>query len=175
MSWEESTVSGIPQSLGARLSPDDCLAGPQGGAPDDRLASEDDEEEGSDIGARPTILLVDDDMDIREALSETLEDFGYSVTTAAHGADALRRLRSMSSPPSCILLDLMMPVMDGYEFLDERRKDPALVSIPVAVITAGQGIDRDRLGQDTPIVPKPIKLPQLMNTLRDLQPREPAT
>jgi CheY-like chemotaxis protein len=125
----------------------------------------------TDPSVRPTILLVDDDPDIREALADTLEDYGFNVITAAHGADALRCLRGMTSLPRIILLDLMMPIMDGYRFLDERRKDPVLVSIPVAVITAGHGVDRNRLGDGTPIVPKPIKLPQLMDTLRALHPR----
>jgi PAS domain S-box-containing protein len=115
---------------------------------------------------RSTILIIDDDLDIREALEETLEDYGFAVATAANGVDALRVLGSMSSLPGLILLDLMMPVMDGYGFLDERRKDPALASVPVVVITAGHGFDRNRLGESTPIILKPIKLTQLMNTLR---------
>jgi CheY-like chemotaxis protein len=141
-----------------------------GSAGEHRGALGNDEDPVADPSVRPTILLVDDDADIREALADTLEDYGFSVITAAHGADALRCLRGMTSLPRFILLDLMMPVMDGYMFLEERRKDPVLVSIPVAVITAGHGVDRNRLGDGTPIVPKPIKLPQLMNTLRALHP-----
>jgi signal transduction histidine kinase/CheY-like chemotaxis protein len=112
-----------------------------------------------------TILVVDDDFDIREALEETLKEHGFQVITASDGLDALRRLRAMPSPPSFVLLDLMMPVLDGYGFLDERRKDPALSSIPVVVATAGHGFDRNRLGEGTPILPKPIQLSQLLNAL----------
>ncbi len=115
---------------------------------------------------RHAILVVDDDFDIREALAEILEDRGFVVTTAANGLEALERLRTMTQPPSAILLDLMMPVMDGYGFLDACRNEPPLASIPVIVITAGRGIDRARLGDSTPVIPKPIKLPLLMNTLR---------
>lgn len=115
---------------------------------------------------RSTVLLVDDDRDIREALGETLEDHGFEVTTACNGVEALRLLRSMKSPPAFILLDLMMPIMDGYAFLDERRKDEALAAIPVVVITAGHRFDRRRLGDGTPVVPKPIKLPMLLDTVR---------
>src|SRR5262249_28727536 len=79
------------------------------------------------------ILFVDDDDDIREAIAEGLTDNGFDVLTAANGLDAMRVLRN--THPSVILLDLMMPVMDGYEFLEERRVDPALAAIPVAVIT----------------------------------------
>ena len=115
------------------------------------------------------ILIVDDDLDIREALAETLEDRGFVVITAANGRDALATLRSAKALPSIILLDLMMPVMDGYGFLEERRRDPTLASIPVAIITAGHGVDRSRLGDSAPIVPKPINVAQLVNTLRQLQ------
>jgi CheY-like chemotaxis protein len=159
----------VPQPRG------DLSAAADSGARDERAMRGSDGDAVADATARQTILLVDDDADIREALSETLEEYGYSVITAAHGADAIRRLHSMTSPPTFILLDLMMPIMDGYTFLDERRKDPLLGSIPVAVITAGHGVDRDRLGNGTPIIPKPIKVPQLMNILRGLQPGGTAT
>ena len=113
------------------------------------------------------ILLVDDDIDIREALAEVLEDEGFRVQTAANGLEALQLLRG-SAPPKIILLDLMMPVMDGYQFLEEQRKDASLAAIPVAIITAGAGLDRSRLG-DAILVPKPIKLPQLLSVLEPIK------
>ena len=79
-------------------------------------------------------------------LAETLEDRGFEVITAANGLEAIDLVRSMAAPPSIILLDLMMPVMDGYGFLEERKKDAALASIPVAIITAGHGMDTSQLG-----------------------------
>lgn len=115
------------------------------------------------------ILVVDDDLDIREVLAETLEDRGFKVVTAANGLDAIGVVRRMTAPPSIILLDLMMPVMDGYGFLEERRNDPALASIPVAIITAGHGVDPDRIGTGAPVITKPIDLPQLMGVLCDLR------
>ena len=90
---------------------------------------------------RKCVLIVDDDPDIREILAETLVDKGFDVATAANGLEALRILESMSVPPSAILLDLMMPIMDGYGFLERRRRDPALASIPLAIVTAGHGVD----------------------------------
>jgi CheY-like chemotaxis protein len=60
-----------------------------------------------------------------------------------------------------VLLDLMMPVMDGYHFLEARQSDPALVSIPIAVITAGRTVEWERL-YGAEVVPKPIRLPTLM-------------
>ena len=79
------------------------------------------------------IPLVEDDRDIRRILAETLEDYGFSVVTAVNGLEALRTLRGSSKPPSLILLDLLMPVLDGYGFLDERKKDAALAGERVAV------------------------------------------
>jgi CheY-like chemotaxis protein len=114
------------------------------------------------------ILVVDDDVDIREILAETLEDLGFSAVTASNGLEATRLLRSMTVLPSLILLDLMMPVMDGYGFLEVREKDPVLSTIPVAIITAGHGVDPDRLGNGTRIIRKPIDLPLLVNVIRDL-------
>jgi PAS domain S-box-containing protein len=118
--------------------------------------------------APASVLVVDDDRDIREALTETLEDAGYATSTAVNGQDALGVLRNMASPPSAILLDLMMPVMDGYGFLAARRDEPDLAGIPVIVVTAGHGIDRGRLTDAAAIVPKPIKLPLLMTTLQQV-------
>lgn len=115
------------------------------------------------------ILLVDDDHDIREALTDTLQDQGFDVLSAGNGLEALRLLRSTPVSPSVILLDLMMPVMDGYGFLDEQRRDPALAAIPVAIITASHAPDVSRLGAAPPVVPKPIKVPQLINLLRKLE------
>jgi two-component system response regulator CpxR len=115
------------------------------------------------------ILVVEDDLDIRELLAESLEDLGFSVVTASNGLEAAQLIRTMPAPPLLILLDLMMPVMDGYGFLEERAKDPLLSSIPVAIVTAGHGVDPERLGQGTPIIPKPIDLPLLVSVIRDLR------
>ena len=118
------------------------------------------------------ILVVDDDVDIREVLAETLEDRGFEVVTAANGLDAIRIVRRMTAPPSIILLDLMMPVMDGYGLLEVRRNDPTLASIPVAIITAGHGVDHNRIGDGAPVLAKPIDLPQLIGVLHHLRSRQ---
>ncbi len=113
------------------------------------------------------ILIVDDDLDIREVLAETLEDRGFEVVTAANGLEAITLVQSMATPPSTILLDLMMPVMDGYSFLERRQRSPALAAIPVAVVTADHGVDRSRLAS-TPVIPKPIDVPRLLGLLHEL-------
>jgi len=114
------------------------------------------------------VLVVDDDLDIREALSDILDDRGFHVESAANGREALTLLRSLKAAPSVILLDLMMPVMDGYGFLEERRKDRSLAVIPVAIITAGHGVDRSRIDEVTPILAKPIDVKRLFRLLDDL-------
>jgi len=81
------------------------------------------------------VLLVDDDLSTREALTDLLHDRGYSVTAAADGREALNYLRD-ASPPGIIILDLMMPVMDGWQFLEHQWHDPMLLEIPVIVVTA---------------------------------------
>jgi CheY-like chemotaxis protein len=75
-----------------------------------------------------TIMVVDDD-DIRDALGEVLRTTGHEVVTAANGHEALELLRNGVSV-CLVLLDLMMPVMDGYRFLEAQREDPDLSSIP---------------------------------------------
>ena len=87
------------------------------------------------MGATKTcILIVEDDVDQREALAEFLTLEGYPVAGASNGREALGYLQQYP-PPCLILLDLMMPVMNGWEFRNQQRQDPALAEIPVAVVT----------------------------------------
>jgi CheY-like chemotaxis protein len=81
------------------------------------------------------VLVVEDDRDLRDSLCNALEDEGYTVVGVEHGRAALQHLRAQPKP-CLILLDLMMPVMDGPTFRQEQLKDPALADIPVVVITA---------------------------------------
>jgi len=80
------------------------------------------------------ILVVEDDRVVREVVSDALVDAGYAVAKAADGADALDQLRD--HPADAILLDLMMPVMDGWSFLDALSRDATLCSIPVGIMSA---------------------------------------
>ena len=81
------------------------------------------------------VLIVEDDLDTREMLARFLEIAGYQVVLAANGVEALKVLRG-GAVASVILLDLMMPVMDGWQFRDEQRRDPSMSHIPVVVVTA---------------------------------------
>ena len=112
------------------------------------------------------ILIVEDDADLREALSEILRDEGYFVDGAAHCREALDRLRR-EALPALILLDLTMPVMSGWQFRSEQRQDPELAGIPVVVLSAGDRLAEQMgpLGIDD-WVPKPIELSHLLRTIQ---------
>ena len=83
----------------------------------------------------PRILLIEDDASVRDSLGEALRHDGFDVATACDGRDAIERMRN-GCRPAAILLDLMMPVMDGWDFRQHQLNDPTLREIPVVVITA---------------------------------------
>jgi CheY-like chemotaxis protein len=91
---------------------------------------------------KPRVMVVEDDEDIRESLLDVLDDYGYEATSAIHGRDALDKLSEESARPTVILLDLMMPVMDGREFRERQLATPALADIPVVVISAFHDLER---------------------------------
>lgn len=88
------------------------------------------------------VLIVDDDLDVRSALAEILELRGYTVDCAGNGREALEHLRTSPALPAVIILDVLMPVMDGWQFLAEQKKDPALTGIPVMVVTAMRNAEK---------------------------------
>jgi CheY-like chemotaxis protein len=101
------------------------------------------------------VLVVEDDDDVRDAMTGILESKGYTVCSAQHGADALEHLRS-GLIPCIILLDLMMPVMDGWAFCDSRRKSSALRDIPVIAISAVEIDESNRPADIDAFLAKPI-------------------
>ena len=108
------------------------------------------------------ILVVEDDFDIRDTMAQILEGEGYAVVGAAHGKEALEVLRA-GATPSLILLDLMMPVMNGWEFREAQRADPALAPIPVVVISADAGIhEKATVIAADAYLKKPIQLDALL-------------
>ncbi len=116
----------------------------------------------SDPVERSTILVVDDDVDIRETISMILEDEGYQVACAANGREALDYLRTHGKP-DLILLDLMMPVMDGAEFCARKRLDPSLSQIPVVIVTAsGQAREHATALNASDLIYKPLALDTLL-------------
>ena len=115
-----------------------------------------------------TVLVVEDDPDVREAISEALADGGFAPVTASHGGDALDYLRAEGQlRPSLILLDLMMPVMDGFQFRTEQRNDPRMAEIPVVVISASGDIENVAAAMNAAgILRKPVRLPELLAMVR---------
>src|SRR5438067_6533386 len=84
------------------------------------------------------VLVVDDDAIIRSVVADLLEDEGYVVDTAEDGAQALQR--ACDAPPAAILLDLMMPVLDGWGFVNACREQSLCLGVPVVVMSAAYGL-----------------------------------
>jgi CheY-like chemotaxis protein len=115
-----------------------------------------------------TVLLVDDDQAILDGVGELLREEGFKVVSAANGAEALACLR-VGLRADVIVLDVMMSVMDGWDFRAEQLADPALREIPVVVITAS-GFARETIGTQLKaydVLPKPLELGRFLKTLRD--------
>jgi CheY-like chemotaxis protein len=116
------------------------------------------------------VLVVEDDDDVREALLVLLDNEGVNAVGATDGRDAIERIRA-GLRPSLILLDLMMPVMDGERFLRARKADPDLASIPVVVVSAMQRmrVDPEELGVDD-MIPKPVDPLRVLEAVRQYRP-----
>ena len=109
------------------------------------------------------VLIVEDDADLREMMAQILALEGFTPATANNGRDALDYLRA-AELPRLILLDLMMPVMDGWEFQRERQRDPRLAALPVLVLTA---LDEARASDATTdgYMKKPLDFDTLLNVV----------
>lgn len=115
---------------------------------------------------RRAVMIVDDDHDVREALREVLQDSGYLVSEAGNGQDALEMLRGDGPRPCVILLDIMMPVMDGWQFRAAQSSDPVLSEIPVIVLSAHGHVHRaSEPIAATAYLKKPVQLPPLLATV----------
>jgi CheY-like chemotaxis protein len=115
----------------------------------------------------PEILLVDDDDELRESIAEGLEGAGFSVTRATDGADALGHLRT-SSLPSLVLLDLLMPGMNGWQLCEVMHSDPVLSEIPIVALTATASMDPEslHLADVADWIAKPFDLEQVLEVIR---------
>jgi two-component system chemotaxis response regulator CheY len=116
-----------------------------------------------------TVLVVDDEPSVRELLEDILTSEGHTVLTATDGADALERLRGAAPRPCMILLDLMMPRMNGWEFAARLHEDEGLRDIPFAVIAANPRFEPDapRIGARK-WLGKPLQLDDLLDTVEQL-------
>lgn len=116
-----------------------------------------------------TVLIVDDDRAILDGVGEFLREEGFRVVATGNGAEALTRLRA-GLRADVILLDVLMPVMDGWDFRAEQLADPRLRDMPVVVISAS-GFARETIGQQLKareVFSKPIDLDRFLETLRAL-------
>lgn len=110
-----------------------------------------------------TLCVIDDDADIREMLGEVLTFEGYRVILATDGESALKSLHASAQPCCLILLDLMMPRMNGWEFRRRQIQDPALASIPVLLLTGA--VDSAKAAEELAVarvIVKPVDLETLL-------------
>ena len=112
------------------------------------------------------VLLIEDDFLLRELVTLVLGGEGYMVATASNGTDAFQRLRHYERP-NLILLDLMMPGMDGWRFREEQQQDPNLAGIPIIVISALADIEQNAstLGA-ADYLQKPVERARLLDAVR---------
>ena len=119
------------------------------------------------------VLIIDDDDELRESLAEALSSEGYDVTVAANGREGLDRLAKNlenNQLPSVVLLDLLMPVMNGWEFCTAVKGDPATAGIPIVGMSGAVSRDPESpyfIAVDD-FLAKPINLPELLAKLRTL-------
>ena len=114
-----------------------------------------------------TILLVDDDLDLQDIIKNALEIEGYNVLIANNGREALDVLEAQqeNNQVNCIILDLMMPIMDGAEMLGLLRKNPKLASIPVIISTAKGTVDPNTASNSQSVIKKPMKIDLLYSAI----------
>jgi CheY-like chemotaxis protein len=110
-----------------------------------------------------SVLVVEDNDDLRFLYGQALSEEGYDVHLAANGQEALDMLRQMSVIPRLILLDLMMPVMDGKEFLVHQAADPSLANIPVVICSAS----RAGVSAQMRLLKKPVDLQTLLDLVKE--------
>jgi len=111
-----------------------------------------------------TILIVDDEASVREALREVIEAEGYATAEASNGREALAWLRAHEAP-CLVLLDLMMPIVSGYDFLGAVKEDPALRAVPIVIISAAsrEKVEEARAGSTAcAVLAKPVQLAPLL-------------
>ena len=112
------------------------------------------------------VLVVDDDAEIRETLVEVLEERGYRAVAASNGKQALDALQR-GTRPELILLDMMMPVMDGAQFRAKQQEEPSLAGIPVVLISAHEDLSkRMRELRAEAALQKPISFRDLLDTVK---------
>ena len=122
-----------------------------------------------DLAVIPRVLVVDDDAYIRDVVAQLLDGEGYSVEEAANGAEALRIVTAPGRRPDLILLDLMMPVMDGWEFARRLHEEHPTIGIPIIVLSAARlPSERLHVPGSRAVLPKPFDLDDLLDHVKRL-------
>lgn len=111
------------------------------------------------------VLIIEDDDDIRQTLAEVLINEGYAVATAANGVEALHALRARAGSTCAIILDLMMPDMDGWHFRAQQLRDPSLAGIPVIIMSGVADPDAAADLDPVAVVGKPLDFDALFGAL----------
>src|SRR5690349_8610854 len=114
-------------------------------------------------GRNPSVLVIDDDRDVRDTMRLVLEHGGYVVQTAADGLEGLACLHA-APRPAVVVLDLAMPGMDGWDFSTEKARDPAVASIPVIVVSAPP-VGRPPPVGATLVLRKPVELSIVLDAI----------
>ena len=118
-------------------------------------------------------LIIDDDRDLLLLVRKTLEFMaGWEVVTASSGAAGIELARSAVPPPNVVVVDVMMPEMDGYEVCRRLKADPATAGVPIVLLTARRDLDQRRLtaAGAAGVLLKPFQPDQLARQLRELCP-----
>lgn len=110
------------------------------------------------------VAIVEDDAEFRNMLRELLEEEQYQVIAVGNGAEALSALRT-ERVPNVILLDVSMPVMDGFDFLRYRNDDPRLSAVPVVLVTNAKPHERPTIGVND-VVRKPIDIDEILFAIK---------
>lgn len=117
------------------------------------------------------IMIVEDDRDIRRNVSRLLSSEGYAVEVAGDGQEALTLLQSTSEMPCVIILDLMMPIMDGFQFREQQAKLPSISQIPVIIMTADGHIDEKKIRTGANLaLKKPTDIDTILNAVHQFCP-----
>ena len=113
-----------------------------------------------------TILVIEDEKDIRDSIAQLLSMEGYSVRTATNGKEGLEALRQLPTP-HLVLLDLMMPIKNGYEYNLEHRQDAAYSTVPIVVMSADGHLEQKKAKLDAQAyLTKPLDIDNLLETIQ---------
>ena len=118
--------------------------------------------------AKKKILVVEDDKDIQDSVVELLESEGFETICANNGREALQILKDTAQNlPDLIILDLMMPVMDGFEFREEQKRDPRIANVPIVIMSADGNIEPKKHKIDAKAyIKKPLDVDDLMELVK---------